>query len=130
MAVNSPNIRGTPLILWGTQNRFNVAGSIVESIAITPKNGRPLTEIENGDGAGVSMVMLEDGFDATVRVVHDTNIAWPTLNANVVLSLPNVAGNGALANFNCFVSGSSKPDLARKREAMLEIPVTFRPGIA
>lgn len=130
MAVNSPNIRGTPAIVWGTQNRLNVAGAIVESITITPKNGGPLTEIENGDGAGVSMVMLEDGFDATVRVVHDTNIAWPTLNANVVLSVPNAGGNGALTNFNTFVSGTPKPDLARKREAMYEIPLTYRPGIA
>lgn len=131
MPVNAPLIRGTTTILWGTNNRMNSpAGAIVESISITPKNSGPLTEIENNDGAGVGMVMLEDGFDATVRVVYDTNLAWPTLNANVVLSLPNVASNGALANFNCFVSGSSKSDLGRKKEAMLEIPISFRPGIA
>ena len=74
MAANSPHfegLSGTTTILWGTEGSFGLTGAIVESLAITPKNAGPIGEIEDGNGATLANIMLDDGFDAKATCLFD-----------------------------------------------------------
>lgn len=129
MAVNTPTIKGVTTIVWGTGSKLgSPSGAIVESINIKPKNPTGIGEIENGDGAGVVDVLLDDGFDATVSCVEDTAKTWPATGAAVVLTLPNGAGAGSTA-FTCYVLGLPDQALSRKKEAMKTLNLRYRPGI-
>jgi len=135
MAAPTPTIKGISTIYWGMGNAnspaFNVAGAIVESLSITPKNAKPVAEIEDNNGGAAVIVLLVDGFDATVSCVYDAAKAWPAEGANCVLNLPMATGN-ANANttaYTCLVV-SQKPDLKRKTEAKIELALVYRPGVA
>jgi hypothetical protein len=131
MAAPTPIVKGITTIVWGTGNMLsNIAGAIVDSIQITPKNGGPLFEIENNDGATVSAGLLVDGFDAKVSVVYDSAKAWPVEGANSTLTMPVATGNAnaAATAYKCLVV-SQAPAPARKKEMMLEINLMYRPGM-
>jgi hypothetical protein len=145
MAV-TPIIKGITTIVWGTNNGLAApAGAIVESLTLTPKNGSPI-EIEDNNGLGAVEVELTDGFNAKASVMYDDAKVWPIEGANVAL---NIRYNGAAANsvpfgassvgqsvyangvvtYTCLVV-SVEPALARKKEAMLTLNLTYRPNIA
>ena len=131
MPASTPHIEGLTYILWGTAGQLGTpAGAIVESIAITPKNAGPIGEIEDGNGATVASILLDDGFDAKVTCVHDTAKTWPALGASVVLTVPSYAGGiGTTAAFTCFVAGNHELSLSRKKEATVTMALQYRPGI-
>src|SRR5437879_6242115 len=91
-------LKGINTIVWGTDNLLgSPAGAIVESGAITPKNGEPI-EIENNPGFGAVAVILDDGFNAKIQCLYDKAKAWPTTaTANVVLTLADIANVNANA---------------------------------
>lgn len=130
MATPTPTKKGLTTIVWGTNNVCqSPAGMIWESIAITPKNGEAIGEIENGDGASVSLVFLADGFRARLTGVLDTNVALPADYANCTLRLPVSGGNTITSkDYTCTIE-SVVPSYSRKAEAKLEIGVVYRPGI-
>lgn len=136
MAINTPHTHqpASTTIVWGTEGRLGTggpgAGSIVESIAITPRNAGPIGEIEDGNGASVVNVMLDDGFDAKVTCVFDSIKTWPVLGAAVTLSCPPYAGGtGTLTDYVCFVAGNHEISLSRKKEATITLNLRYRPGI-
>ena len=140
MAIHTPTILGLTTIVWGTRlatadmvARSTWAGATVESIAITPKNAAPIAEIENGNGAAIAEVLLDDGFDAKVTCLYDTAKTWPALGDTITLRVPNYAG-GAVAHIDtlllCFVAGNHEISLARKKEATITLNLRYRPGIA
>lgn len=121
--------RGVPTITWGTDNVMNVpSGAVIQSGKITPKNGAPF-ELEDNNGFAFTAVMLDDGFDASVTLIHDSAKSWPDLNANVVMSLPKWGGNG-YQSYNTFVGATPEEDMERKREATITYKLIYRPGIA
>ena len=127
--VNSPNIKGISTIAWGTEGQLgSPSGAIVESIAITPRNPTGIGEIENGDGAIVSDILLDDGFDAKVTCVYDKARTWPATGAAVTLVIPSPAGTGT-STYSCYVTGLGSVNTARKKEATIELNLRFRPGI-
>lgn len=132
MAANTPHfegLSGTTTILWGTEG--SLSGAVVESLSITPKNAGPIGEIEDGNGATVANIMLDDGFDAKVTCLFDKAKTWPTLGAAVTLAIPPY--NGGLgtvaANTACFVSGNHEISMTRKKEATITLNLRYRPGI-
>lgn len=129
MATPTPVTKGLTTIIWGTEGALAAPiGAIVEGISVTPKYGDPIGDIENGDGASLSLVMLDDGFSARVKVTYDTAKTWPAVGDAVTLNLPKVGAVGGETAYVCWVT-SMPPELARKQEAKLEIAVVHRPGI-
>jgi hypothetical protein len=120
-------------IVWGTANSANAGngvlptGAIIETLTVTPKNGDPI-DIEDGDGYAAAQAMINDGFNAKASVVYDANKAMPTEGQNIVLVVPRTDGNSGTRNVNCtFWSwGFTK---SRKKEKMVELNFTHRPGI-
>ena len=137
-------IKGIGTIVWGAGNILNApAGAIVESLSLTPKNGEPI-EIEDNNGLAAVEVLLRDGFNGKIGVLYDSNKSWPVEGANGVLNIPF---NGANANAIPFGEGngasyangvvsytvliaSVAPSFAKKKEAMMEYNVTYRPNVA
>ena len=129
MSAPATKIKGLTTIVWGTNNSLgSPAGAIVESISITPKNGEPIADIENNDGASATLVLLKDGFSAKVTTVYDSNKAWPDWGDNVGLNLPTPNSNASTMFFCICVD--DVPALARKKEATMEISLVYRPGVA
>ncbi len=117
--------------MWGPSNTVRTpSGMIVESLALTPKNGEAIGEIENDDGASVTLIYLQDGFRARIRGVYDSNLVYPVETANVTLRLPVMQANAVpvLKDYTCTLEAIT-PDWARKRETMIEMGVVYRPGI-
>lgn len=125
----TPVIKGVTTIQWGTAGSVGSPNAaVLVSLKITPKNGAPI-DIEDGNGFAISQVFLDDGFDAAGEALFDTAKAWPNSAATVVLTIPNVLGNGASISYNTFVACEPSIDLARKREAMISYKFTYRPQI-
>lgn len=127
----APVIKGLATIQWGTPNAVGGAfsnSSVLVSLKVTPKNGMPI-EIEDGNGFGISLVYLADGFDAAAEALYDTAKSWPNSAATVTINIPSVTGNGAVAAFNCSVASDPEIDLARKRETMISYKLIYRPQI-
>lgn len=127
----SPIIKGIPTIIWGTANQLgSPAGAVVQSISITPKNAEPI-EIEDNNGFTAAEIVLDDGFNARVSILADTAKQLPAVGGNVALSIPSSIANGniALNNYSCLVA-SVAPSTERKREAMIDLNLVYRPGVA
>lgn len=125
--------KGITTIVWGSGNSLTAnsfASAIVESIAITPKNSDLVADIEDNNGYSALLVLLPDGFSAKVTCVYDAAIAWPVEGANTALALPVGTGNAnaGYTSYTCLVVSQS-PALARKKEAMIEISLVYRPNV-
>lgn len=132
MAAPTPTLKGVSTIKWGTSSTLpNLATAVVDVVSITPKNAGPIGEIENNDGAAKTLVFLNDGFDAKVTTLYDSAVAWPVDYSNVNLAVPVPDGNAntAWTTFVCIVA-STVPALSRKKEAMLELNLVYRPGLS
>ncbi len=126
----SPIKKGITTIKWGSGSALGTPSTaIVESISVTPKNGKPI-EIEDNDGFAATLVLLQDGFDAEVTCLFDTALAWPTEGATVALTVPPLAGGGTLAPLNCTASGVPGYNVARKKEATIKFHLTYRPNVS
>ena len=141
MPANTPSLLGLSTIVWGTKyaatdmvvQSTNLTGAIIESIAITPKNAAPIAEIENGGGAAIVEVLLDDGFDAKVTCLYDTAKTWPAIGSAITLKVPSYAGGIGDAtdgtDFACYVAGNHEISLARKKEATITLNIRYRPGV-
>lgn len=134
--MSSPTIKASAniAIVWGTDNAANgganvlPSGMIAETLTVTPKNSEPI-EIEGNAGFAAIQVGLEDGFNAKMTGVYDSNKAMPAEGQNIVLVVPKTDGaNNGTQNVNCtFWSwGFTK---ARKKEQLVELNFTHRPDI-
>jgi hypothetical protein len=114
-------VKGITTIVWGTDNFMaSPAGAIIDSGTITPKHGEPI-EIEDNSGFAAVQVMLDDGF----------NKVWPQVGANVSLNLPNTASNsGNTVSYVCLVGAQPELTQNRKKEAMIQFSLSYRPGVA
>ncbi len=129
MAVGTPIIKGVSTIVWGTEGQLgSPAGAIVESISITPKNPSGIGQVENGDGAGVADILLDDGFDAKISCIYDASKAWPITGATVTLTIPKLGGTGMFA-YTGYVTGMPEVNTSKKKEATISFTVRYRPGI-
>jgi hypothetical protein len=126
--MSAPNIKasGNIAIVWGTKNGSNL-GLIVETLTVTPKNGKPV-DIEDGDGFTVVQAMLDDGFDATASCVYDSNKALPNVGAAVTVVVPKVDGNVGQRNLNV-TYWSHSVSAAKKKERMVDLAFTYRPEL-
>lgn len=116
---------GLTTINWGTSGLLTdtaLTTSVVESMSATPKNGAPI-EIEDNDGFAKALVILDDGFDATIGCLYDSAIAWPVVGATVMLQRP-----GDASPLACLLV-SIENSTARKKEATLSMKLVYRPGI-
>ncbi len=140
-------IKGTPSIVWGTANTLGntaPAGAIVESLRLTPKNGSPIADIEDNNGASANLVLLADGFAGKVSCLYDNAKSWPVEGANVALVIPYM---GANANAIPFGAGNAasyasnavtyyctlvsvEPNFTRKKEAMIDLNLAYRPNVS
>ncbi|MDE2105495.1 MAG: hypothetical protein KGL39_50175 [Patescibacteria group bacterium] len=143
-------IKGIGTIVWGTAGVLGgsiPAGSIVQSIRLTPKNAAPI-EIEDNDGITAFQILLRDGFNAKASVLYDASKSYPVEGANATLALN---WNGALANavpfgepgtnggtatvangvatYTTLIVGVS-PGFEKKKEMMVDIDLTYRPNVA
>lgn len=141
-------IKGVPSIIWGTSNTVGTnmpAGATVESLRLTPKNGSPI-EIEDNNGLAENMVLLRDGFNGKISALYDSSKTWPVEGANVGLVIPytGAAANAipfgestvssAVYNTNAVTYYctliSIEPNYTRKKEAMIDFNLAYRPEIA
>lgn len=128
--MGTPIKKGINTIQWGSGNVLGTpTAAIVESLSITPKNAKPI-EIEDNDGFGVCLIVLQDGFDADATLLHDTAKVYPADGNTVVLVLPNINGTNATANYNCVSTGYPGFTVGRKKEASMKFHLTYRPGVA
>lgn len=126
-------------IVWGTAPGGTavtpvVSNMVVTSIDIDPRNPGPIGEIENGDGALLTSIMLGDGFHATVEGVYDSALTYPALYGTVTLTLPVAVGFDSNAGtptvyhiYVCLVE-SNPIKFKRKGEAMISFKVSHAPG--
>jgi hypothetical protein len=119
------SIKGLTTISWGTDGVLTDTALdtevIVESLQVTPKVEVP--EIEDNDGFTVAEVILNNGFDAAVKVVFDTAVTWPVIGDVVRVKLPHIA-----SAYECLLV-SITPEAMRKKEKMLTLNVQYRPGV-
>jgi hypothetical protein len=130
MPINTPNIKGLSTIIWGTVGALgSPAGAIVVSLDITPENPGGVGKIEDGNGATVADVLLDDGFDAKIECEYDSAKTWPVIGTAATLTLPTAQGAGGTTQYACYVTAPNAIKMARKKEAMIELSLRYRPGI-
>lgn len=129
MPAPTPIIKGLSTISWGTSSLLgSPSGVIVEGGSITPKNASPVADIEDGNGASASLVLLKDGFSAKINVLYDSAKTWPAEGDTVALTLAKTGAAGGTESFNCvLISYGHNP--SRKKELVLEMNLEYRPGI-
>jgi hypothetical protein len=123
----SATIKGLTTIKWGTAGRLTAGAftnAVVMRATFTPKNGEPI-EIEDNDGFAKALVLLDDGFNATVEVLFDTAITWPAVGDTVALKRPNPNAEAAL---NCLCASIEQAS-ERKKETTLSMRLVYRPGV-
>ena len=143
------NIKGTPTIVWGTGSVLGgpngLAGAVVDSIQLTPKNAEPI-EIEGNDGTAANLVVLLDGFNAKASVMYDASKTYPLEGANATITIPyggatgnavpfgaGSANQGSAANgvatYTVLVASGS-PAFKKKGELMVDFNLVYRPNVA
>jgi hypothetical protein len=123
---SSATKKGVTTIKWGTDDVLTNAAftsAVVIRMTATPKNGDPI-EIEGNQGFAHALVLLDDGFNATVECLYDSAITWPTVGSTTTLKRP---GDGAA--LTCLVT-SIERGAERKREATLTMRLVYRPDIS
>lgn len=116
-------LKGITTITWGsgsmTQN--GLATCIVESISY---KGKPVIgRVEGNIGTEMAKVLVDDGFDATIKLLYDSSITYPVLGDTISLKSPIHASKLAVV-----VTGIDE-DVARKKEAMWSCTVEYRPDL-
>lgn len=117
--------KGITTIKWGSGNALTGAGftsAIVARMTATPKNGDPI-EIEGNEGFAAALVVLDDGFNASVECLYDSAITWPAVGTTVTLKRPTDA-----SALNCLLV-SREETAERKKEATISMKLVYRPDI-
>lgn len=126
--------KGLTTISWGADGVLGTpSAAIVENLTINPKGGTPI-EIEDSQGFAAALVLINDGFDASVTCTYDTNLAWPAFGDAVTLTLPDKGMyddpiTGAKTAFDCILV-DKQPTLAKKKEATIQLKLAYRPNVA
>lgn len=136
MTPPSPVIVGeSTTIVWGSApGGVDVApvvmGATVVSIRWTPRNGGPVGEIENPDGAIIESILLDDGGPFEVETVLDTALTYPTQGDAVTVVLPvaiDLSGNAPHTTFPCLLL-SNPFELTRKAPGRITFRLDHAPG--
>ncbi len=143
-------IKGAPALSWGTGGTISdanaangLAGAVVDSLQITPKNSEPI-DIEGNNGITTNLVLLVDGFNAKITTMFDSTKVYPVegANANITIgysganttNIPFGAGNGANYNANTVtytvLVASISPAYKKKGEYMIDFNLVYRPNVA
>lgn len=123
---SSATKKGITTIKWGTDSVLTNAAftaAVIARMTATPKNGAPI-EIEGNQGFAAVLVLLDDGFDATVECLYDSAITWPTVGSTTTLKRPT--DGSALT---CLVT-SIEQAAERKKEATLTMKLVYRPDVS
>ena len=126
-------------VVWGTAPGGTavapvVTGMVVTSINIEPRNPKAIGEVENGDGALLTSIMLADGFDATVEGVFDSVLTYPVLFGTVSIVLPvavcldSAAGVPTVYHTYLALVMSNPIKFERKGVAMITYNLSHAPG--
>lgn len=121
----TPIKKGLTTILWGSGTAVPsgaLAAAIVVRASFTDKSGSAI-EIEDNDGFAKAMVLLNDGFDATLECVYDSAITWPAVGDTVILKRPHLTDP-----VNCLLA-SIDPSVERKKEATISLKLHYRPNV-
>ncbi len=120
----SPIKKGITTITWGSDSMTQsaMATAVVESISYKPHPVK--ATIETNVGTTGTMILVDDGFDATVKCVYDSNITWPVLGGTIQIKSPIFQ----TAKW-CVVVGVME-DVARKKEATITIELEYRPDLS
>ena len=128
--MGTPIKKGVTTIQWGSGSVLGTpSGSIVESITLTPKNGKPI-EIDDNDGFAATLVVLQDGFDAEVTCLYDTSKVYPKDGDAVNLTVPTITGAATQTAYACTCTGFPGWTVTRKKEAVIKFHLTYRPGVS
>jgi hypothetical protein len=126
MPAPTPIVRGLTTIKWGPGSLTGATGglqtAIIESYQFAPKNGGPIADIENNDGATIALVYLADGGEFTLNILYDSALTLPAVGDPISLK---ILGGAALG---CTVS-SREDSASRKKEGMLTFKAVYRPGV-
>ena len=124
----SPTYRGSAgTIKWGTDNTANslsnTVTAIIDSIGFDDQS--ELVEIEDNNGHPKILVSLERGWDATIKVVHDSGLTYPVKGGLLLVKHPRIDATNAV---NCTVATISD-EFSRKKEGMATLKVMYRPNV-
>jgi hypothetical protein len=132
MAAKNVKITGLTTIYWGTKGLMlspsGLSGMIVEDCTVTPKNAGPLGEIEDGNGASISLQFLDDGFEAKIKGLYDKSLTYPAVGDAIGINLPAVGAAGGVTSYVCSLA-SIPPEVKRKEGAKIELALVYRPGV-
>lgn len=123
---SSATKKGITTIKWGTDAVLTEAAytaAIVARMTATPKNGDPI-EIEGNQGFAAALVILNDGFNATMEVLYDSAIEWPAEGDTVEIQRPLDE-----APIACLLT-SIEQVTERKKEATLTLKLLYRPDVS
>lgn len=120
----TPIKQGLTTIKWGSGATLKsvITAAIVARATFTGKNGAAI-EVEDNDGFAAALVVLNDGFDATVECVYDSAITWPAIGVKIAMRRPRDA-----ADLDCLLA-DIEDTVERKKEAMLTLKLHYRPGV-
>jgi hypothetical protein len=131
----SPPSSGAPTPAPPTPSPASPASSSTATTS-APTNDGPVGKIENGDGALVAKVYLDDGFTATFTGVYDTALTYPAVGDTCIVTIPKTPSNGGAAAagaagvaYNCTVDSMLVPKGQRKKEAMVTVKVSYNSGV-
>lgn len=132
MAVNNAVLKGLTTAQWGPRGMMTTPAVVVQSIQVTPKYPGPVGEVEDGDGAGVLLAMLDDGFNARVTYIADKAVDDPAVGAAVTLNLVALGtkdAGGALKAYACHNTSVPEEGVNAKGAVTKTINLVYRPGI-
>lgn len=140
MALTAPTptkVGAIPTMVWGTAPGGTgiaplIASTVCTSIKIDPRNPNPVGDIENGDGAVVESILLDDGFKGTVEFLFDSSLVYPVQGTAATLVLPagakvDFGGNVIHGTFPILIE-SNGLTFERKKEAMISFNISHAPG--
>ncbi len=111
-------------IKWGTSNlayaNFNTA--IIESINFDSKE--EVAEIEDNAGHTKIEVGIDNGWDATLKLVYDSGTTYP-----VFMDVATLKTLRDQTNAKNVVVQSISDEISRKKEGMVTIKVAYRPNV-
>jgi hypothetical protein len=119
-------LKGITTIVWGTPSGIApVASAIVRSCKLSPVGGK-IGNVEDGDGAEKTTVLLDDGFDAEIVCELDTSKTWPVLGDVVAaFDTPTSAAVEALV----VNQPANEIQMDRKGAGSITIRLEYRPGV-
>lgn len=121
--MSSVTKKGLTTIYWGTDGLLTgVSTAIVNSAKYTTVGGK-IGMVEDGNGAEVASVLLDDGFDAELECVYDSALSIPDMGDTVTLKRPSDA-----TAVNCLCVANPGYDASKKNAATFTLKLEYRPN--